>query len=209
MWSHRRSAVIVLVVLAVTATNTCHAFVPVALTSSQNIAGKHARAASMPALPEGTTSLGRPRMAAANRSNRRRQQLFASPAEPSPAADERCDVLIMGSGPAARAIATLLSSSKCPDGSPHGLDVLMADANFDRAWPPNYGVWEDEWDAINDLYQSFGRTLGDNKCVDRYWPLTDCYFGGSFNIPAEERFRVDRPYCRIDKDALRDGSATV
>ena len=131
--------------------------------------------------------------------------LSASSSSSTPVeADESCDVLVLGSGPAARAVATLLSSPTCPDGSPHGLDVLMADANFDRAWPPNYGVWEDEWEAINDLYESFGRTLGDRKCIDRRWGVTDCYFGGSFDIPTAERFRVDRPYCRIDKDALRE-----
>ncbi len=34
--------------------------------------------------------------------------------------------------------------------------------------------------------------------------MTDCYFGGSFDIPTEERFRIDRPYYRIDKNALQD-----
>lgn len=50
--------------------------------------------------------------------------------------DEQCDVLVLGSGPAARAIAALLSSPKC------NLDVILADSNYDRKWPPNYGTWE-------------------------------------------------------------------
>ena len=34
--------------------------------------------------------------------------------------------------------------------------------------------------------------------------MTDCYFGGSFDIPIESRARVDRPYYRIDKHGLQD-----
>ena len=198
-------AVVALLLAVVVATNTCQAFVPASLTSPYNIARHEHTVRVSPA--SGGLDRHRTTRAAANSGGRQRK-LFAASSDDAPsfavAADENCDVLVLGSGPAARAIATLLSSPKCPDGSPHGLDVLMADANFDRAWPPNYGVWDDEWDAINDLYQSFGRTLGDNKCIDRYWSVTDCYFGGSFDIPTKERFRVDRPYCRIDKDALRD-----
>lgn len=33
--------------------------------------------------------------------------------------------------------------------------------------------------------------------------MTDCYFGGSFDIPTTQRFRIDRPYLRIDKDFLQ------
>lgn len=109
--------------------------------------------------------------------------------------DDNCDVLVLGSGPAARCIATLLSKN---------LDVLLADQNYDREWPPNYGVWEDEWQSITSLYQqSFNHKLPEN-CIDRRWQVTDCYFGGSFDIPTAERFRVDRPYYRVDKNALQD-----
>ncbi|GFH61022.1 hypothetical protein CTEN210_17498 [Chaetoceros tenuissimus] len=109
--------------------------------------------------------------------------------------EDNCDVLVLGSGPAARSIATLLSKD---------LDVLLADSNFDRKWPPNYGVWEDEWQSICSLYKdSFNHDLPEN-CVDRKWKVTDCYFGGSFDIPTEQRFRIDRPYYRIEKNALQD-----
>jgi len=114
--------------------------------------------------------------------------------------DDVCDILILGSGPAARAIATLLSSTK----SGADLDVLMADANLDRKWPPNYGVWTDEWECIRDAYQSkFGRTIP-SSCIDRSWDVTDCYFGGSYDIPTDSRLRLDRPYLRIEKDNLRE-----
>lgn len=109
--------------------------------------------------------------------------------------EDNCDVLVLGSGPAARSIATLLSKD---------LDVLLADSNFDRKWPPNYGVWEDEWQSICSLYKnSFNHDLPEN-CIDRKWKVTDCYFGGSFDIPTEQRFRIDRPYYRIEKNALQD-----
>ena len=111
--------------------------------------------------------------------------------------NDECDVLVLGSGPAARAIGTLLS---CPQNG--NVDVIVADSNYDRRWAPNYGVWQDEWQAICNLYESFDVTLG-KGCIDRLWMKTDCFFGGSFDIPVEERMRLDRPYCRIDRDVLQ------
>mmetsp|Transcript_16106 Transcript_16106/g.30417 ORF Transcript_16106/g.30417 Transcript_16106/m.30417 type:complete len:636 (+) Transcript_16106:103-2010(+) len=120
--------------------------------------------------------------------------LSAETQPPPQSFDETCDVLVLGSGPAARAIASLLSTN---------LDVILADQNYYRSWPPNYGVWEDEWEAIRTLYKdSFSHDLPDD-CIDRRWSVTDCYFGGSFDIPTEQRFRIDRPYYRIDKYALQ------
>ena len=117
--------------------------------------------------------------------------------------DEECDVLVLGSGPAARAIATLLSSSSSSSSKSNNLDIILADINYDRKWAPNYGVWEDEWQSIVDKYSSdFNRELN-SDCIDRRWGVTDCYFGGSFDIPTEERFRIDRPYYRIDKNILQ------
>ena len=117
----------------------------------------------------------------------------------TPTSIDECDVLVLGSGPAARSIATLLSS---PQNGKLQFDVLVADSNFDRRWAPNYGVWQDEWQAICALFESFDRPLG-QECIDRLWLKTDCFFGGSFDIPVEERIRLDRPYCRIERDALR------
>jgi lycopene beta-cyclase len=115
--------------------------------------------------------------------------------------DETCDVLVLGSGPAARAIASLLSS---PTGQK--LDVVLADKNLDREWPPNYGVWKDEWQAIIDKYKSAGVQLEGGNCgesIDREWNMTECFFGGSFDIPTDQRTRIDRPYYRVDKQALQ------
>ena len=115
----------------------------------------------------------------------------------TPTSSDECDVLVLGSGPAARAIATLLSTPQ--NGN---VDVIVADSNYDRRWAPNYGVWQDEWQAICKLYESFDVTLG-KDCIDRLWMKTDCFFGGSFDIPVEDRMRLHRSYCRIDRDALR------
>jgi lycopene beta-cyclase len=114
--------------------------------------------------------------------------------------DDSCDVLVLGSGPAARCLATLLSKHK-----DQNLDVLLADQNYDREWPPNYGTWQDEWESITNLYSQppFNHNLPDS-CIDRKWSITDCFFGGSFDIPVEDRFRIDRAYYRVDKNALRD-----
>jgi lycopene cyclase-like protein len=120
--------------------------------------------------------------------------------------DETCDVLVIGSGPAARAIASLLSTTTSTT-TTSGLNVILADRNLDRLFPPNYGAWQDEWDTVIQRYKDAGVTLQGGKAsdaVDRKWPVTDCYFGGSFDIPVPERMRLDREYCRIDKDALRD-----
>jgi Lycopene cyclase protein len=117
--------------------------------------------------------------------------------------DEIADVLVIGSGPAARAIASLLSANN----NKNKLNVILADKNVHRTWPPNYGVWQDEWQAVVDRYSALGVNLQGGrvgKAIDYEWSVTDCYFGGSFDIPTETRMRLDRPYYRVDRDAVRD-----
>ena len=114
--------------------------------------------------------------------------------------DDSCDVLVLGSGPAGCSIASLLGASG-------KLDVVVANKDFDSNWVPNYGVWKDEWQTVLDKYSSFGIELEGGKydrSIDREWSVTDCYFGGSFDIPVEERMRLDRPYCRVDRFALKE-----
>jgi lycopene beta-cyclase len=116
--------------------------------------------------------------------------------------DEVCDVLVLGSGPAARAMASLLSSKR---GGGSSLDVILADTNVDRAWPPNYGVWQDEWEAVVQKYKQAGVDVvggKDGNSIDHTWKITDCFFGGSFGTPMTDRMRLDREYCRVDKQAL-------
>lgn len=151
------------------------------------------------ALASSASRLGAARSASA--SSRRRSSLAAAASDLTPTSRDDCDVLVLGSGPAARAIATLLAAPGESNGAaPY--DVLLADANYDRGWIPNYGVWQDEWESVRDLYASFQQPLGP-QCIDRLWGVTDCFFGGSFDIPVESRMRLDRPYCRVDRNALR------
>jgi len=113
--------------------------------------------------------------------------------------DDSCDVLVLGSGPAGCAIASLL-------GSNDNLDVVVANQNFEADWVPNYGVWKDEWKTVVDRYESYGIDINDggtDNVIDRIWPVTDCYFGGSYDIPTEERKRLNRPYCRVDRISLK------
>jgi lycopene beta-cyclase len=113
--------------------------------------------------------------------------------------DDSCDVLVLGSGPAGCAIAALL-------GAKGDLDVVVANKDFEKEWVPNYGVWKDEWQNIIDRYRSLGLELDGGKVgrsIDAEWSVTDCYFGGSFDIPTEQRLRIDRPYCRVDRFALK------
>ena len=113
--------------------------------------------------------------------------------------DHTCDILVLGSGPAARCISSLLDAQD--------FSVIMADKNADRSFAPNYGVWQDEWGAIVEKYKAAGVDLVGGQCgeaIDRKWDVTDCYFGGSFDIPTEERLRWDRPYYRVDKHALKE-----
>lgn len=125
---------------------------------------------------------------------------LAATAGSSDSYDDSCDVLVIGSGPAGCAIASLLGAGGV-------LDVVVADKNFDKDWIPNYGVWKDEWETIMERYLTFGVEFeGGNygNSVDREWSQTDCFFGGSFGIPMEERLRLDRPYNRVDRFALKD-----
>lgn len=113
--------------------------------------------------------------------------------------DDSCDILVIGSGPAGCAIASLLGANE-------NLDVVVADQNFKGDWVPNYGVWKDEWKSVLDRYESFGIDINDkgaDSVIDRTWSVTDCFFGGSHGIPTEERMRFDRPYCRVDRFALK------
>lgn len=114
--------------------------------------------------------------------------------------DETCDVVVLGSGPAGRAVASLLGASS-------SLNVVLCDQNHQREFPPNYGVWHDEWAAIVDKYKQMGVSIqgGDaGDAIDHKWSTTDCFFGGSFDIPTEKRMHLERPYYRVDKNALKE-----
>jgi lycopene beta-cyclase len=118
--------------------------------------------------------------------------------------DETCDILVLGSGPAGLAISSLLAQKD--------LTVCLADATYDRPIVPNYGVWQDEWESIIARYKKEGISLSGGsygKALNREWMQTDCFFGGSFGKSMTERTQIDRPYCQVDKYALKKSLASA
>ncbi|MFN3200512.1 MAG: lycopene cyclase family protein [Bradymonadia bacterium] len=89
------------------------------------------------------------------------------------------DVLIAGAGPAA-----LILGHAC---AARGLSVLCVDPRPDRPWPNNYGLWLDEL-----------QPLGLDRFAEIVWPQA------RFTMDAERVHLIDRPYARLNKDALRD-----
>ncbi|CAM9854506.1 unnamed protein product [Chrysoparadoxa australica] len=97
------------------------------------------------------------------------------------------DVAVVGSGPAGCVMATLLSTK-------HGLDVAIIDPNIDETWIPNYGVWVEEWEKLDDMLD-----IGLRDCLRNVYEVTDCFYGSSHGVPANERLRLNRPYAQVRK----------
>jgi len=114
-----------------------------------------------------------------------------TPGADAPQVDE-VDVAVVGAGPAGTLLAYLLAEK-------HGKSVCLIDRNAGKPWPNNYGVWQEEWDALEAKLQ-----LGLLDCLGTQWKVTDCYFGGSWEMPAEECLRVDRAYARVDRSKLKN-----
>lgn len=102
------------------------------------------------------------------------------------------DVAVIGGGPAGSVLAWRLAHQE-------GLSVGLVDPDLDAPWPNNYGVWTDEWETLASELEPL--ELG--ECVEYQWSKTDCYFGGSWDVPTEERTRLDRGYSRVDRELLR------
>jgi len=115
----------------------------------------------------------------------------AAVATPAGSPAEEVDVVVVGAGPAGTLLAHLLAER-------HGCSVCLVDPRASARWPNNYGVWQEEWDALEAKLQ-----LGLDECLDCQWPVTDTYFGGSWDMPAEDMLRVDRPYARVDRVKLK------
>lgn len=65
---------------------------------------------------------------------------------------------------------------------------------------PNYGEWRDEWHTLSDRLK-----LPElKKCTTNEWEVTDCFFGGSHDIPMDERLRLSRPYVRVDRIKMQE-----
>jgi len=101
------------------------------------------------------------------------------------------DVAVVGGGPAGYVMAALLGRAQ------HS--VALIDPKPDGAWPNNYGSWRVEWESLAASLQM--PELLD--CVSTNWAVTDCFFGGSFDTPDDERLRLDRAYLKVDRTKLK------
>jgi lycopene beta-cyclase len=101
------------------------------------------------------------------------------------------DVAVIGGGPAGYVMAALLARNKHK--------VALIDPRPLTPWPNNYGSWRAEWEALASKLK-MPELL---ECVNKHWAVTDFYFGGSFEMPADQRTRVDRPYLQVNRRALK------
>ena len=100
------------------------------------------------------------------------------------------NVAIIGGGIAGSSISWLLQErEKC------SVALIDPRVNTPGTWYPNYGEWRSEWHHLSDRLQ-----LPELKeCTTTEWEITDCFFGGSFDMPADERTTLPRPYVRVDR----------
>ena len=100
------------------------------------------------------------------------------------------DVAIVGGGIAGSSISWLLQETeKCT------VALIDPRVNTPGTWYPNYGEWRSEWHHLSDRMQ-----LPELKdCTTTEWETTDCFFGGSFDIPKDEKTKLERPYVRVDR----------
>ncbi|KAJ8648766.1 hypothetical protein MRB53_001789 [Persea americana] len=88
------------------------------------------------------------------------------------------DLVVVGGGPAGLAVAQQVSAA--------GLSVCSIDPSPRLLWPNNYGVWVDEFEAMDLL-----------DCIDTTWSsavvfINDC----------SEKY-LDRPYGRVNRKQLK------
>lgn len=108
-------------------------------------------------------------------------------------ADPEVDVAVVGGGPAGYTVAALLAAT-------HGRSVALVDPEPEALWPNNYGEWKEEWVALSKLLD-LPELL---DCVRNEWAVTDCFFGGSYGDPWDQRTRLDRAYVQVDRIALKE-----
>ncbi|CAE8646121.1 unnamed protein product [Polarella glacialis] len=102
------------------------------------------------------------------------------------------DVAIIGSGPAGTMLAYLLAER-------HGRSVCLIDPGASKPWRNNYGVWQEEWDALSAKLE-----LPLNSGLDTQWDFTDVWFGGSWEVPVDSCIRLDRKYARVQRAKLKE-----
>ena len=103
------------------------------------------------------------------------------------------DVAVIGGGPAGYAMAALL-------GGRHEHSVALVDPRPDGTWPNNYGEWRVEWEELSRQLEMPELI---EECIARSYAVTDCFFGGSFEMADETRTRLEREYVQVDRIALK------
>ncbi|KAJ4798898.1 Lycopene beta-cyclase [Rhynchospora pubera] len=88
------------------------------------------------------------------------------------------DLAVVGGGPAGLAVAQQVSEA--------GLSVCSIDPSPKLIWPNNYGVWVDEFEAMDLL-----------DCVDTTWP------GAIVYIDESNTKLLGRPYARVNRKQLK------
>lgn len=88
------------------------------------------------------------------------------------------DLAVVGGGPAGLAIAQQVSEA--------GLSVCSIDPSPKLIWPNNYGVWVDEFEAMDLL-----------DCLDATWP------GAVVYVDDQKKKLLGRPYGRVNRKQLK------
>lgn len=88
------------------------------------------------------------------------------------------DLAVVGGGPAGLAVAQQVSEA--------GLSVCSIDPSPKLIWPNNYGVWVDEFEAMDLL-----------DCLDATWP------GAVVYVDELKKKLLGRPYARVDRKQLK------
>ncbi|KAK6945191.1 hypothetical protein RJ641_026293 [Dillenia turbinata] len=88
------------------------------------------------------------------------------------------DLAVVGGGPAGLAVAQQVSEA--------GLSVCSIDPSPKLIWPNNYGVWVDEFEALDLL-----------DCLDTTWS------GAVVFIDDKSKKDLDRPYGRVNRKQLK------
>jgi lycopene beta-cyclase len=108
----------------------------------------------------------------------------------SASADVDVDVAVIGGGIAGSIISwSLQETEKCR------VALIDPQVNKPGTWYPNYGAWRCEWHRIADRLKL--QELKD--CTTTEWEITDCFFGGSNEMPVDQRTTLPCPYIRVDR----------
>ena len=115
-------------------------------------------------------------------------------------ASYKVDVAVIGAGIGGSTISWLLQEQ-------HSCSVALIDPRVNKpgSWYPNYGAWRNEWHCLSERLK-----LPELKqCTTTEWEITDCFFGGSNDIPNNERLTLPNPYVRVDRVKLQSGDTPL